>query len=71
MAYSDSSRVTENTKRITTTGSVQTNVRNAANTFGDTMETIFATYGAGSRVQQAFRDKVVDLLRYLDVELNA
>jgi len=71
MAYSDSSRVTENTKRVTTTGSVQTDVRAAVNTFGDSMETIFATYGAGNRVKQAFRDKMVDLMRYLDVELNA
>lgn len=72
MAYSDSARVTANTARITTTGSVQTSVRDAANTFGDAIETAMTTYGAGisSKEKQAFRDMLVDVLRMLDTWMN-
>lgn len=71
MAYSDATRVDANTARMTTTGSVQANSRTAIKAFGDSMETIFTTYGLNARAQQAFRDKVIDLTRYLDAEMNA
>ncbi len=70
MAYSDATRVDANTARISDTSSVRTDLRAAVKTFGDSMETIFTTYSLSTRAQQAFRDKVIDLCRYLDVEMN-
>lgn len=66
MAYSEAARVTENTKRLTTTDSVQTNVRSAVNTFGEAVEGVMSTYSLNLRDEQAFHDALIDLCRYLD-----
>ena len=70
MAYSDAARVDENTKRMTTTGSVQANFRAAVKTFGDSVETIMTTYTLNKKSTQAFRDKLIDLCRYMDAEMD-
>lgn len=70
MPYSEASRVDEATKRITTTGSVQSNVRAAAKTFGENVDTYMTTYGLGKKDKQQFRDLLVDMLRFLDLAMN-
>ena len=66
MAYSEVARVTENTQRITTTGSVQTAVRSAINTFGEAIDATFSTYSLNEQDQQAVRDMIVNICRTVD-----
>lgn len=63
MAYSDATRIDNNTQQLTDEGSVKTDVRNAVKTFGESIETVLSTYGLNSQGQQAFRDSLVDLCR--------
>lgn len=67
MAYADATRVDANTARMTDTGSVQTNVRAATKTFGEAIEGYMDTHaGVATQEKQEFRDKVIDIMRFLD-----
>ena len=66
MAYDDATRVDEATSRVTTTDSVQSNLRAATKTFGEAVIGYMGTYGSPDQEKQMFRDKLIDLLRDMD-----
>lgn len=70
MAYDDATRVDTATSRMTTTGSVKTNVRSDAKTFGENMITRITTAGGGDQEKQDFRDALIDILRDWDYRLQ-
>lgn len=63
MAYSEATRIDNNTQQLTDDGSVKADVRSAVKAFGESMETVLDAYGLESHDQQAFRDRLVDLCR--------
>ena len=65
MTYTDATRIAENIKDAAS--AAQEDLESAVNTFGESAEALLAT---DARNLQAFKDKLVDLTRWLGAALR-